>query len=118
MGFCWALMASNAVAVRKAALRAVHGHETVHQDSAAYSLALEISQTYDGMMVAIPRPHWSIFRSMNAQQLADVVQELAAHVNLRRDKKHPRGPKKQPTQRTAYKNGAHVSTAKIMAKKI
>jgi len=23
---------------------------------------LEISQTYDGMMVAIPSPHWSIFR--------------------------------------------------------
>jgi hypothetical protein len=41
------------------------------------------------MMVAIPSPHWSIFRSMNAQQLADVLQELAAHVNLRRYKKHP-----------------------------
>jgi hypothetical protein len=45
-------------------------------------------------------------------------QELAAHVNLRRYKKHPRGPKKKPTQRTAYKNGDHVSTAKIMTKKI
>jgi hypothetical protein len=82
------------------------------------SRTLEISQTYDGMMVAIPSPHWSIFRSMNAQQLADVLQELAAHVNLRRYKKHPRGPKKKPTQRTAYKNGDHVSTAKIMIKKI
>jgi hypothetical protein len=70
------------------------------------------------MMVAIPSPHWSIFRSMNAQQLADVLQELAAHANLRRYKEHPRGPKKKPTQRTAYKNGDHVSTAKIMAKKI
>ena len=117
-GFCLALMAYNAVAVMKAALRAVHGHETVHQDLSAYYLALEIAQTYDGMMVAIPSPHWSIFRSMNAQQLADVLQELAAHVNLRRYKKHPRGPKKKPTQRTAYKNGDHVSTAKIITKKI
>ena len=117
-GFCLALMAYNAVAVMKAALRAVHGHETVHQDISSYYLALEISQTYDGMMVAIPSPHWSIFRGMNAQQLADVLQELAAHVNLRRYKKHPRGPKKKPTQRTAYKNGGHVSTAKIMTKKI
>jgi hypothetical protein len=55
---------------------------------------------------------------MNAQQLADVLQELAEHVNLRRYKKHPRGPKKKPTQRTAYKNGGHVSTAKILIKKI
>ena len=62
------------------------------------------------MMVAIPRPPWRIFRIMNAQQLADVLQELAEHVNLRRDKKHPRGPKKKPTLRTAYKNGSHVST--------
>src|SRR2546426_355956 len=86
--------------------------------SSPYYLALEISQTYDGMMVAIPSPHWSIFRLLNAQQLADVLQELAAHVNLRRYKKHPRGPKKKPTERTAYKNGGHVSTAKILTKKI
>jgi hypothetical protein len=117
-GFCLALMASNAVAVMKAALRAVHGHETVHQALSPYYLPVEISQTYDGMMVAIPSPHGSIFRSMNAQQLADVLQELAAHVNLRRYKQHPRGPKKTPTQRTAYKNGDHVSTAKMIAKKV
>jgi len=117
-GFCLALMAYNAVAVMKAALRAVHGQEKVHQDISSYYLALEISQTYDGMMVAIPSPHWSIFRSMNAQQLADVLQDLAEHVNLRRYKKHPRGPKKKPTLRTAYKNGGHVSTAKILTKKI
>jgi hypothetical protein len=117
-GFCLALMAYNAVAVMKAALRAVHGHETVHQAISPYSLTLEISQTYDGMMVAIPSPHWSIFRNMNAQQLADVLQALAQHVNLRRYKKHPRGPKKKPTLRTAYKNGGHVSTAKILAKQI
>ena len=115
-GFCLALMAYNAVAVMQAALRAVHGCEKVQQDISAYSLALEMSQTYDGMMVAIPSPHWSIFRSMNAQQLSDVLQELAAHVNLRRYQKHPRGPKKKSTPRTAYKNGGHVSTAKILAK--
>jgi len=118
LGFCLALMAYNAVAVMKAALRAVSGHETVRQGISASYLALEIAQTYDGMMVAIPSPHGSIFRSLNAQQLADVLQELAAHVNLRRYKKQPRGPKKKPTQRTAYKNGDHVSTAKIMTKKI
>jgi hypothetical protein len=117
-GFCLALMASNAVAVMKAALRAVHGCEKVHQEISAYSLALEISQTYDGMMVAIPRHHWMLFRSMNAKQLADVLKDLAAHVNLRRYKKQPRGPKKKPTQRTAYRNGGHVSTAKILTKKI
>ena len=43
---------------------------------------------------------------------------LATYVNLRRYQKHPRGLKKERTQRTAYKNGNHVSTAKILAKRI
>jgi hypothetical protein len=114
-GFCLALLAYNAVSVMKTALRAVHGHAKVQQEISAYSLSLEISQTYDGMMVAIPSQHWTIFRILNAQQLADVLKELAAHVNLRRYKKHPRSPKKQPTARTAYRSGGHVSTAKILA---
>ena len=41
-GFCLALMAYNAVAVIKAALRAVHGGETVQQAISTYYLALEI----------------------------------------------------------------------------
>ena len=68
------------------------------------------------MLVAIPRQDWMIFRTMNAKQRADVLQELATYVNLRRYQKHPRGLKKERTQRTAYKNGHHVSTAKILAK--
>jgi hypothetical protein len=117
-GFCLALMAYNAVSVLKAALRAVHGRETVQQDVSAYSLSLELSQTYDGMMVAIPSPHWTLFRTLSAKQLADVLKDLAENVNLRRYKKHPRGPKKKPTKRTAYKHGGHVSTAKILAMRI
>jgi len=70
------------------------------------------------MMVAIPSPSWLLFRTMHAKQLADVLKELATYVNLRRYQKHPRGRKKERTQRTAYKNGSHVSTAKILAKRI
>jgi hypothetical protein len=59
-----------------------------------------------------------IFRALNAKQLADVLTELATYVNLRRYQKHPRGLKQARTQRTAYKNGNHVSTAKMLAKRI
>src|SRR5215468_2025622 len=116
-GFCLALLAYNAVAVLKAALRAVHGGKQIQQAISMYYLALEIAQTYDGMMVAIPSQAWLIFRAMTATQLADVLKELATYVNLRRYQKHPRGLKKERTQRTAYKNGNHVSTAKILAKR-
>jgi hypothetical protein len=70
------------------------------------------------MMVAIPSQYWMIFRTLNAKQLADVLQELATYVHLRRYQKHPRRIKKERTQRTAYKNGDHVSTANILAKRI
>ena len=57
----------------KAALRAVHGGTQVQQAISMYYLALEIAQTYDGMMVAIPSQYWLSFRTLNAKQLADVL---------------------------------------------
>lgn len=114
-GFCLALMAYHAVSVIKAALRAVHGRETVEKDISAYYLSLEISQTYDGMMIAIPAPRWEVFRKLTPSELARVLKDLAANVNLRRYQKHPRGPKKPPPKKSKYKNGGHVSTAKLIA---
>jgi IS4 transposase len=114
-GFCLALMAYHAVSVIKAALRAVHGRETVEKDISAYYLSLEISQTYDGMMIAIPAPRWEVFRKLTPLELARVLKDLAANVNLRRYQKHPRGPKKPPPKKSKYKNGGHVSTAKLIA---
>lgn len=112
--FCLALLASNAVAVLKAALRAAHGTEAVAGVS-GYYLTLELRQTYDGMMIAIPAPHWGIFRRLSDRQLARLLRELAGHVRLARYQKHARGPKKKPPRRARYRNGEHVATAKILA---
>ncbi len=114
-GFCLALLAYHSVVIIKAALRAVHGRDTVEQEISGYYLSLEISQTYDGMMVAIPRRHWKQFRAMTPAALARVLKQLAANVSLRRYKKHPRGPKKPPPKKSNYENGGHVSTAKLLA---
>jgi IS4 transposase len=114
-GFCLALMAYHAVSLIKAALRAVHGRETVEKEISAYYLSLEISQTYDGMMVAIPAPRWEVFRRLTHAELARLLKNLAAKANLRRYQKHPRGPKKPPPKKSNYKNGGHVSTAKLIA---
>lgn len=114
-GFCLALMAYHAVSVIKAALRAVHGRETVAKEVSGYYLSLEISQAYDGMMVAIPARHWRVFRTLSSTELARVLKELASNIKLRRYQKHPRGPKKPPAKKSKYKNGGHVSTAKLLA---
>jgi hypothetical protein len=114
-GFCLALMAYHAVSVIKAALRAVHGRATVEQEVSGYYLALELAQTYEGMMIAIPASNWRIFRTLTPREMAQVLKALAANANLRRYQKHRRGPKKPPPKKSKYKNGGHVSTAKLIA---
>ena len=115
--FCLALLAYNAVALIKAALRSAQGRKTVNDEVSGYSLSLEISRTYDGMMITIPAPHWAFFRELSDQECAGALRELAASVNLSRYQKHPRGPKKKPPKRTPYQNGKHVSTARLIAQR-
>jgi hypothetical protein len=87
--------------VIKAALRRVHGKQKGQNEVSSYYLALKIRQTYDGMMVAIPARHWEVFRVMSPAELAGVLQDLALLVNLAKYRKHPRGPKKKPPERSA-----------------
>ena len=113
--FCLALMAYHAVSLIKAALRSEHGRKTINDEVSGYYLSLEIGRTYDGMMIAIPAPHWQFFRDLSDGDFAHALRELAASVKLSRYQKHPRGPKKKPPERAPYENGKHVSTAKVLA---
>jgi hypothetical protein len=108
-------VACNAVALLKGALRAVHGEKVVQEQVSGYYLALEIRQTYDGMMVAIAAQHWTIFRQLSVGEMAAVLRTMAEQVSLSRYRKHPRGPKKKPPKRQRYQNGAHVATSKLLA---
>jgi Transposase DDE domain len=115
--FCLGLLASNAVALLKAALRAEHGEEVVRHKLSAYYLVLEIRQTYAGMMVAIPPAQWLVFQDFSDAQVARVLREIASHVSLHRYRKTTRGPKKPPPQRRRYKNGEHIATSKLIAER-
>jgi hypothetical protein len=115
--FCLALMVFNAVSLVKAAMRAVHGRKKVDQEVSGYYLSLEIQHTYDGMMIAVPNEHWTIFRDMTDAQFARILKDLAGHANLSKYRKHPRGPKKPPPKKSKYKNGGHVSTARLIAER-
>jgi len=113
--FSIALIAYNVMSVIKAALRSVHGAEIVEQDVSGYYVANELSAVYPGMMIAIPEKHWQVFSRMKAKDFAEVLLDLASKVNLRRYKKHPRGPKKPRPRRTHDKNHTHVSTFRLIA---
>ena len=78
---------------------------------------ITVSRTYDGMMIAIPAPHWALFRALSHQEFASALHELASSVDLSKYQKHPRGPKKRPPERAPYQNGQHVATAKLLAQR-
>ena len=112
--FCLALMAYNAVSVIKAALRAVFGLEKIEKELSGYYLSLEIQQMYPGMLVAVPSKHWKFWRSLKPRAMAELLKDLAKRVDLPKYRKSKRGPKKPPPKRKAYKNGSHLSTAKVL----
>jgi Transposase DDE domain len=114
--FCLGLLACNAVALLKGALRAEHGEEVVSRQLSAYYLVLEIRQTYAGMMVAIPAVYWSVFTGLTDGQMAGVLRDMARRVSLHRYRKTPRAPKK-PLPRRRYKHGEHVATSQLIGER-
>lgn len=113
-GFCVALVAYNALAVVKAALRSVHGEQKIANEVSGYYLAGHLGRTYDGMMIAVPEQEWLIFQSMSIGTFTDTLLQLANKVNLAKFKKHKRGPKKPPAKRKHDSKKPHVSTAKLI----
>lgn len=111
--FCLALVASNAVALIRAALRAVHEPPVVEEMS-SYYMALEVRGTYVGMMIALPPSQWTSFRELTAAALAKVLRQVAAHVNPEQYRKAHRGPKQPRPPHGKYQNGGHVSTHKLL----
>ena len=83
-GFCLALVAYNMLAVVMAALRSVHGAETIDQDLSLYYVANDIAQTYHGMMMAIPEDEWRVFSRMRPAEMVATLRELAQKVRLGR----------------------------------
>jgi hypothetical protein len=111
--FCLALVAANAVAVVKAALRAAQGEKEADELS-GYYLALEVKQVHEGMMIAVPSVCWDDIARMKTRALARLLKTIAGHVDLDQYRKTPRGPKKPPPKKSRYRNGGHVSTHRLL----
>lgn len=113
-GFSVAVVAYNVLAVLKAALRAVHGEETVEKEVSGYYMALEWSLVYAGMMIALPAAEWTPFAQMSAQELAGHLRAWAGKINMRKIKKSPpRQPTKNKSKRIKDKS-PHLSTARLL----
>ncbi len=68
------------------------------------------------MMVAIGVAAWRAYEALTAQQLGQMLMQIAAHADPVALRKHPRGPK--PPNEKGYAPAAvarrHVSTARVI----
>jgi len=80
-----------------------------------YYIAIELSQTYQGMMIALPDEDWEFLRLLTDAELIKFIKTLARKVKLSAYKKHPRGPKKPRVKRADCSKSPHVSTAKLLS---
>ena len=94
-----------------AALRSVHGAETIDQECSLYDVANDIAQTYHGIMIAIPE-EWRVCSCMRPVEMVATLRALAQKVRLKAYRKSPRGPKKSRTKPEGTTKSSHVSTAK------
>jgi len=118
--FCVALVAYNVLSTVKAALRSVHGEETVAEEvSGYYGVRRPRSKmTHRGMMIAIPEDEWVVFHDLPPGELADVLIRLAQAVSLPKLRKHHRAASKKPSRRSrAGAKIKHVATAKILTRR-
>ena len=94
-------------------MRATHGAEAVEGMSRHYQ-AEEVRRAYPGMTIALPPERWAEFRDLEVGRWATLLLELAEGVKPEKYRKAIRGPKKPPPAKTAYTNGGHVSTHRLI----
>lgn len=115
LGFAVALAAYNVMSTVQAALRGTFGAEKIQQDVSAFYLANEVRINHGGMAIALEDETWTPFQTMTSGALARELLRIAKHTNLRRFKRHARGPKKPVPKRTRFADSPHVSTARLLA---
>ena len=66
-----------------AALASVHGVGKIEASLSDFYVVNELQGTYHGMMIAIPPAEWRVFREMALPELATLLKDWAAQVDLK-----------------------------------
>jgi Transposase DDE domain len=112
--FAMSLVASNALAVVRASLRAAHGKEAEAEVS-GYYLADEIAAEYRTLMKYLPAEKWRGWRKLGATETASLLTEIARQVNMAELRRNQRGPKKPPDKKPVYnRKHKHFSTYRLI----
>lgn len=117
LAFATAVLAYNVLTTIQAAVGAAHDLPAAGIELSSYFIAGDVKAYYAGMMVAVPPELWATFETKSAAELSRELRRIAAHVDPRTLRKHPRKPK--PKVKKGYAPGAsvrrHVATARVLA---
>jgi hypothetical protein len=108
-----ALVAANALAVVKQALRVTHGEEEFEKLS-GYYMADEVSGNYRAVDVLVAEAEWMALGAAPAESFGDWCRGVASRVRTRGLHKHSRGPKKPQPPRASGKDRHHYSTYRLL----
>lgn len=118
LAFAVAIVAFNVLSAIQGAVE--RQHEIAADDPGGVSLyyvANEIKIGYHGMLIAVPSKAWQDYSDLADEEFSRLFLDVAKHVNPRKLRKHPRGPKKLVRKGYApgYVARSHVATARILA---
>ena len=111
--FGMSAVAGNALAVLKGCLRVEHGREMAAEVS-DYAVVTEVARIYPGMMTAVPPRLWPKMSDRPAQEVAELLNALAAGISVEWMLRVRRGPKKKKPQRSQGKQYHHRATKKLL----
>jgi hypothetical protein len=113
--FSLALVTYTILATLRAALARVHGVEKVEAALSDFYVVDEVQGADRGRMIAIPPEHWQCFGTLSWIELATLLKQLAAQVNLKRFLKQPKKRKSKSPPKVKDPKQPHVSTAKLLS---
>lgn len=116
-GLAMAVVAYNVLAVVKATLRQVYGAEAIDEGLSGYYMVNEMANVAESLETIVEPEDWAVFHTLTLAAMASWLIETAGRVQLRKYRKHPRGPKKPPVKREHDPQRPHVSVARVLAQR-
>lgn len=116
LAFATAVLAYNVLAMIQAAVEAAHDLRAAHIELSSYFIAGDVKAFYGGMMVAVLPAIWATFEAQSPGQLSSTLRDIAAHVDPKTLRKHPRKPKAKAKKGYAPRASVqrHVATARVL----
>lgn len=113
--FCLGLTLFNMMSTLKAMLQAYGKYPDPKKPFGLsyYYVAHEIAEHHAGLTIAFNKAYWKRFASMTLADFTQWLKSIAKNAELKRYRKHPRGPKEPPPKRS-FSGSRHTATQKIL----